>query len=76
MENFTNADSLLELRAQLDGLEETTVDPIEKSLIGALKRIYFKQHLESSKHATETWKNFIGKNTQVDAKKQLLINRC
>ena len=43
LENYTDTDSLLETRSQLDSLDETTVDPIEKSLIDALKSSIFKQ---------------------------------
>ena len=44
LENSTDADSLSEALAQLGSLDETTVDPIEKSLIDVLKSSIFKQH--------------------------------
>ena len=53
LDNSTDADILLDIRVQLDEPEEITVDPIEKLLINALKRIAFKQKLENSKHVTD-----------------------
>ena len=48
LENHTDADSLLETRAQLNDLDETTADPAQKSLISGLKSIILKQKLVNS----------------------------
>ena len=54
LENLTDDAALLETHAQLDELEETTVDSIETSLISSLKRSILKQQLDDSKHVTDT----------------------
>ena len=59
LELYTDAD-LLEIRAQLDDLEEITAAPIQKSLIDGLKSSILKQQLVNSQHATYTWKHFFG----------------
>ena len=43
LENNTDADLLSEIRAQLDNLDETTADPIQKSLIDGLKSFILKK---------------------------------
>ena len=40
LENDIDADSLLEIRAQLDDLNETTADLIQKSFINGLKKYF------------------------------------
>ena len=59
LELYTDAD-LLEIRAQLDDLEEITAAPIQKSLIDGLKSSILKQQLVNSQHDTDTWNHFIG----------------
>ena len=61
LDDSNDAATLLHLRTQLDEVEETTADGIKIGLITALKRIIINQQLHNSKHATDTWKHFMGK---------------
>ena len=69
LENLIDANSLLEARAQICDLDETTSDPIQKSLIGGLKSSILKQQLVNSQHATDMSKYFVGKKSAKGRKK-------
>ena len=76
LEKSTDAAMLLEMRAHLDELEETTVDSISIPLINGLKRSIFQQQLDNSNCVTDTSRNFTGKRFTGGHKKPSSTKRC